>query len=129
MYHAVASFDIENWDEHPAEIPTLVQATVRGSYTGDITGSGIWMMVMHYGAEGAAHGVWLERVTGRLGDRDGSFVLRHTGHFAEATATVTFEVVPGSGTGELANLHGHGGYTAAQGRTISKIVLDYEFAE
>jgi hypothetical protein len=64
-------------------------------------------------------------VVGRLGERSGSFVLRSTGTWEDGTATTTWSVVPGSGTGELAGLAGEGGYVARSGEAEIPYTLDY----
>ena len=50
--------------------------------------------------------VALERVDGTLDGRKGTFVLQHSSTMARGAATQSITVVPDSGTGELAGLHG-----------------------
>lgn len=50
--------------------------------------------------------VAVERVTGALAGRDGSFLLRHTGVMTRGAPGLTVAVVPDSGSGELAGLSG-----------------------
>jgi hypothetical protein len=50
--------------------------------------------------------VALERVTGTLSGRRGTFELQHNGTMRNGVATMIVNVVPGSGTGELAGLEG-----------------------
>src|SRR5207302_1553049 len=50
--------------------------------------------------------VAIERVTGTLHGRGGSFVLLHRGTMNRGAAELVVEVVPDSGTGELAGLAG-----------------------
>jgi len=54
--------------------------------------------------KGSAGYVAIERVTGTLNGRKGSFVLQHMGILDRGTARLTVTVVPDSGTGELAGL-------------------------
>jgi hypothetical protein len=56
--------------------------------------------------KGSAGYVAIERVSGTLGGRAGSFVLQHTGTMARGTPSLTITVVPDSGTGELTGLSG-----------------------
>jgi hypothetical protein len=48
----------------------------------------------------------IERVTGTLGGRAGTFILQHSGTMKRGTPQLTIRVVPDSGTGELAGLVG-----------------------
>ncbi len=57
-------------------------------------------------AEGSAGYVAIERVTGTLDGREGSFLLQHSGTMTPAAQELTISVVPASGTGELAGLAG-----------------------
>ena len=56
--------------------------------------------------EGSAAYVALERVTGTLNGRTGSFVLQHNGTMAGGRQEMRITVVPDSGTGELTGLAG-----------------------
>jgi hypothetical protein len=55
---------------------------------------------------GTAGYVAMERVTGWLGDRQGSFALQHNGAMAGGRQDLSVAVVPGSATGALAGLSG-----------------------
>ena len=52
--------------------------------------------------EGSGVYVAIERVTGKLHGRSGSFVLHHTGTMARGAQQLSIAVAPDSGTGELA---------------------------
>lgn len=56
--------------------------------------------------EGSGAYVAVERVTGALEGRKGTFVLIHTGIMTRGTRSLTVSVVPDSGTGELKGLSG-----------------------
>jgi len=56
--------------------------------------------------KGSAGYVAIERVTGVLDGRAGSFVLQHSGIMDRGTPRLDLGVVPDSGTGELAGLTG-----------------------
>ena len=56
--------------------------------------------------KGSAGYVAIERVSGTLRGRDGTFVLQHTGTMTRGAPGLTVSVVPDSGTGELAGLSG-----------------------
>jgi len=56
--------------------------------------------------EGSAGYVAIERLTGALKGRKGSFVLQHTGTMNRSAQHLTISVVPDSGTEELTGLTG-----------------------
>lgn len=56
--------------------------------------------------EGSAGYVAIEQVAGALHGKRGSFVLQHSGVMNRGEASLTLEVVPDSGGGELAGLKG-----------------------
>jgi len=56
--------------------------------------------------EGSAGYVAMERVSGSLYGRRGTFVLQHSGTMNRGASQLTVSVVPDSGTGELVGLEG-----------------------
>jgi hypothetical protein len=56
--------------------------------------------------QGSAGYVAIERVSGTLAGREGTFVLQHSGIMDRGQKQLTVTVVPGSGTGALAGLRG-----------------------
>jgi hypothetical protein len=56
--------------------------------------------------KGSAGYVAIERVTGTLGGRSGTFVLQHSATMNRGEPRMTITVVPDSGTGELEGLAG-----------------------
>ncbi len=64
------------------------------------------MLAAGTAVQGSAGYVAMERVTGTLHGRSGTFVLQHTGIMNRGTPSLTITVVPDSGTGELAGLAG-----------------------
>ncbi len=123
-----ATFKIISWDEEPYDEPEngpkLTRAHVRRSFHGDLSGTGNLMYVMTHLDSGASF-TGFEKVVGSLGGRTGSFVLRHTGSYDGGKATAEYEVVPGSGTGELAGLSGTGGFSAGHAEEHD-MTLDYQ---
>lgn len=74
---------------------------------GDLQGTSRGQMLAEGGpAKGAGGYVALERVTGTLGGRKGSFALQHSGTMTKEGSEMTITVVPGSGTEELQGLAG-----------------------
>ena len=68
--------------------------------------SGGQMLMARAAVEGSAGYVAIERVTGSLEGRKGSFVLQHFGLMTRGVSELTVTVVPDSGTGELEGLSG-----------------------
>jgi Protein of unknown function (DUF3224) len=130
--HASATSKFGTWDEKPFhEIeggPKLTRASITNAYHGDIEGEGILEYVLVTRADGTADFVGLERVIARLGDRSGSFVLQHSGTYDNGAVKGAWFVVTGSGTGDLQNLRGDGGYTALHGQDFASVTLDYDVA-
>jgi hypothetical protein len=122
---ANARFSIKSWDEKPysegKDMPKMTRASVDKTFTGDIDGEGHVEYVMMYRSDGTAAFVGLERITGRIAGRNGSFVLQRTGVFEDGQAKESYSVVTGSGTGELRSLRGEG--TSSVGHAA-----DYPFA-
>lgn len=71
----------------------------------DATSQGEMLSAMG-GVKGSAAYVALERVTGTLHGRTGSFALQHTGVMDRGTPSLVVNVVPDSGTGALTGLTG-----------------------
>lgn len=123
-------FAIKSWDEKPysegPDLPKLTRASVVKVLSGDIDGEGTVEYLMAYRADGTATFVGLERVTGRIGDKAGSFVLQRTGVFEEGLAKESYAVIPGSATGELRGLVGDGSTAVGHGME-HPFALSYEF--
>jgi hypothetical protein len=68
------------------------------------------------GVKGSSGYVAIERVTGTLGGRNGSFVLQHSGTMEQGTPHLMITVVPDSGTGQLAGLAGRMNINIAEGK-------------
>jgi hypothetical protein len=64
------------------------------------------MLSFMTGTKGSAGYVAIEKVTGTLGGRMGSFVLQHSGTMNRGAPQLSVTVVPDSGAGELTALSG-----------------------
>ena len=126
---AKATFGITSWDEKPyseiAGSPKLTRVSATKAYQGDIEGEGKVEYLMMYRSAGSASFMGLERVTGSIGGRSGSFVLQHTGTFDDGVAKVTLSVVPGSETGDLRGMKGEGEFSVGH-KPPYAMTLDYE---
>ena len=123
----VKTYDAKPYDEL-AGGPQLVRATVTETFSGDIEADGAVEFLQVVSSDGTASFVGIERVTGSLGNRKGTFVLQDAGTVSGTTVSGTWFVVPGSGTSELRGLRGEGGFTADLGKGAT-ITLEYWFEE
>ena len=112
--------------EQPAEGPALVRIHVEERFSGDLQGDGVAEFLQAGRADGSASFVGIERVTGTLAGRQGSFLLQDAGTVAGNIVSGEWFVVPGSGTGQLAGLRGTGGFRANLGEG-AQVHLDYWF--
>ena len=128
---ATGTFEVSKWDEKPySEIeggPKLTHTSVTKTLKGDVEGEATLNYLMVYHADGSASVYGLERVAGKVGGKSGSFVLEHKGSDDGQKTTITWTVVPGSGTGELRGLRGEGGFSAGRNEYPFAFTLDYEF--
>jgi hypothetical protein len=106
--------------------PTLVNIDVTETFIGDIEGEGTVRFLQAMQPDGSASFCGIERVKGRIGKRQGTFLLQDQGSLQGKTVTGTWFVIPGSGTGALKGLRGEGGFSADLGQNAA-IHLDYWF--
>ena len=128
--HATGKINVKTYEpttyDQPGEGPALVRIRVVEDFSGDIEGAGAAEFLQTTRGEEEASFVGVERVTGRLGGKSGTFVLQDQGTLKGATVSGTWFVVPGSGTGELQGLRGEGGFEAELGQGAD-VTLDYWF--
>lgn len=109
--HASGPFDVKLTPQKPdnkeAEAANLSRMSVDKQYHGDIEGTGKGeMLASRPDAKGSGVYVALERVTGTLKGRSGSFVLEHSGTMTRGVPRLIITVVPDSGTDQLVGLEG-----------------------
>ena len=128
--HAEGTFKVTGWDENGYQEldgkQKLTRASMAFGYAGDLEAEGKSETLMFYREDGTASYTGLERIAGRLGSRSGSFVLRAEGTFDGGAATTAWQVVDGSGTGELSGIRGTGESVAASGQPGGSFTLDYD---
>ena len=121
----VHKYEPAAYDES-AEGPTLTRIHVEENFSGDISGGGVAEFLQAARADGSASFVGIERVTGAIGGREGTFLLQDAGTVQDNIVSGDWFVVPGSGTGKLAGLRGSGGFRANLGEG-AQVHLDYWF--
>jgi hypothetical protein len=91
-------------------------------FFGDLEGTSRGeMLAVGTDVKGSAGYVAMERVSGSLEGRKGTFALQHTGTMARGVPALSISVVPDSGTGALAGIRGTMVITIVEKRH------DYEF--
>jgi len=121
----VHQYEPAAYDE-PAEGPVLTRIHVKESLSGDMTGDGVAEFLQAARADGSASFVGIERVTGTVAGRIGTFLLQDAGTVQDNIVSGEWFVIPGSGTGTLAGLRGTGGFRANLGEG-AQVHLDYWF--
>jgi hypothetical protein len=96
------------------------------TFEGDIVGAGSVDWVMCYSLDRSSRFLGFQRIEGSIGGRSGSVVLESTGFHDGRSSVGSWRVIPGSGTGELARMGGHGTFEAPGGAVVS-YELEYEF--
>ncbi|HYL04979.1 MAG TPA: DUF3224 domain-containing protein [Thermoanaerobaculia bacterium] len=87
--------------------PAMGRMSLDKQFHGDIEGTSKGEMLFAGGpAQGSGGYVAMERVSGTLHGRGGTFVLQHSGTMTRGGTQLTINVVPDSGTGQLAGLTG-----------------------
>ena len=121
----VHKYEPSAYDE-AADGPVLTRIHVQESFTGGIDGDGVAEFLQAGRADGSASFVGIERVTGTLAGRAGTFLLQDAGTVEGSIVSGEWFVIPGSGTGQLAGLRGEGGFRADLGEG-AQVHLDYWF--
>jgi hypothetical protein len=85
----------------------LGRMTIDKQFQGDLQATSKGQMLTGMSSvKGSAGYVAIERVSGVLGGRRGTFVLQHSGTMAGGAQSLTVTVVPDSGTEQLVGLAG-----------------------
>jgi Protein of unknown function (DUF3224) len=109
--HATGPFEVKLVPLDPAfktEDNFLGRMSIDKQFHGDLeaTSEGE-MLSASTSVKGSAGYVAIERVTGSLGGRTGTFILQHHATMARGTPQLNIMVVPDSGTGQLTGLTGN----------------------
>jgi hypothetical protein len=118
--HARGTFDVTLSPQDPGSTPedsAVGRLMIDKRFRGDLEGTSRGLMLTAMTAiEGSAGYVAIERVSGTLHGRAGTFMLQHSGTMDRGTARLVISVVPDSGTGELVGLTGEMEITIADGK-------------
>ena len=107
MTKASGTFAVKlNPQDQGADMPVGME--IDKQFQGDLTGTskGQMLMASSSSVKDSAGYVAIEKVTGTLNGRRGSFYLQHNGVMTRGVGELTITVIPDSGTDELAGLKG-----------------------
>jgi hypothetical protein len=119
--------DLKPFDESP-ENPTLSHGTVKKSFEGELKGESTGEILMYSVADGSAGYTIMDKVSGELGGRNGSFVMMHGAtHTPQETSRACGIIAPNSGTGDLTGISGTVEFKSDENG--KHIILDFAFAD
>ncbi|MET8756107.1 DUF3224 domain-containing protein [Streptomyces sp. NPDC004667] len=126
-------FTFAGWEEQPVgpadTMPRLAHAMVTNSFTGAIEASDTsCSYAITYTGETSGTYAGMELLSGAVEGRAGTFVLEERGEFDSSGTRCRFEVVPGSGTGELTGISGSGGFDYRHGEQSVPYTFTYTLA-
>lgn len=128
--HAAGSFDVNLVPQPLANAdagPLMGRLSINKTFSGDLQATSQGEMLSAGTAvKGSAGYVAMERVTGTLHGKSGSFVLQHSGTMNRGAPQLTVSVVPDSGTDELTGLSGTLTIQIADGK--HSYVMEYEIS-
>jgi hypothetical protein len=108
-----------------ADGATLGRLSIDKQFHGDLEATSKGQMLTGLtSVKGSAGYVAIERVSGTLAGRRGTFVLQHSGTMARGAPRLVITVVPDSGTDQLAGLSGTMTIDVADG----KHAYDFDYA-
>jgi hypothetical protein len=105
--HATGPFDVKMHPQDDNAADGVTRMLLDKQYHGDLEGTAKGQMLTG-GMSADKSGVYvaIEKFTGTLQGRSGSFVLHHTGIMTRGKPELTILVAPDSGTGQLAGISG-----------------------
>ncbi|MBA3335199.1 MAG: DUF3224 domain-containing protein [Acidobacteria bacterium] len=123
----VTLWDLKPFDETP-DNPTLSRGTVKKTFDGEFKGESVGEILMYSAVNGSAGYTIMDKVSGELRGRAGSFVIMHGAtHTPEETSRAGGIIAPNSGTGELRGISGTVEFKSDENG--KSIILDFAFAD
>ena len=105
--HAKGDFEVKLTPLVSETEPAIGRMSIDKQFHGDLEGSSKGEMTSFMSSvKGSAGYVAMEKVTGTLKGRKGTFVLQHSATMTRGTPEMSVSVVPDSGTDQLVGLTG-----------------------
>lgn len=117
--HVSGLFDVKMSPQAAAEQDeaSIGRMLIDKQFHGELEASSKGQMLAHMTSTPSSAGyVAMEKVTGTLQARKGSFVLQHSGTMNRGNASLILNVVPDSGSDDLAGLSGSMTITITDGK-------------
>lgn len=106
--HAIGTFEVKMTpQDDKSEDKTMGRMTISKQWHGELEGTSTGQMLSGGDvAKGSAGYVAMEKFSGTLKGRKGTFILQHSATMTKGEGQLTITVVPDSGTDELAGISG-----------------------
>ena len=116
--HATGTFEIKMTPQDDKSTDkSLGRMTIEKEWHGDLEGTSKGQMLTGMTeVKGSAGYVAIEKVSGTLRGRTGTFILQHTGIMNRGVPQLTIIVVPDSGTDQLVGITGNFKIIIAEGK-------------
>lgn len=117
--HASGTFEVKLTPQADGEVgdQTVGRMSIEKQFRGDLEAvSRGQMLAVQTEVKGSAGYVAMERVSGTLDGRSGSFALQHSGTMTRGEPQLMVTVVPDSGTQQLTGLSGKMSINIADGQ-------------
>lgn len=106
-----SSFQITGWEPAAAdaadEIADIARARILKTFTGDLEGTSVANAILYQTPIQSGGYAAIERITGKIGEREGTFVVQHSGiRDATGNGPEYGDVIMGSGTGGFEGVTG-----------------------
>lgn len=116
--HATGTFEVKMTPaDDKSEDKSLGRMTIAKDWHGDLEGTSVGQMLTGGDVtKGSAGYVAIEKFTGTLNGRKGSFILQHSATMTRGAGQLTITVVPDSGTDQLKGISGKLGIKIENGK-------------
>lgn len=115
---ANGTFDVKLTPKDQGADAMVGGMTIDKEFHGELaaTSKGLMLMAASSSVKNSAGYVAIEKVTGTLSGREGSFYLQHTGLMTRGAGELTVIVIPDTGTDQLTGLQGRMNIIVADGK-------------
>ena len=111
MTQVTGTFKVLGWEERSYDaddLPQLTHAAVSQELQGGIEGEASIQYLLASHEDRTASFIGLARVVGRIGEREGTFVMQDVGTFRNGVAKGKWTILSGTSTGDLEGISGEG---------------------